>query len=68
MAVYLVIYVSFVSDTFSTVKISFSVSFLQTSSETSQRKLPEWFAKGNETLAVTSKKSMDKTKKKGLFS
>ncbi|KAK1341832.1 hypothetical protein QTO34_016583 [Cnephaeus nilssonii] len=46
----------------------FTDSQLQTSSETSQRKLPEWFAKGNETLAVTSKKSMDKTKKKGLFS
>ncbi|XP_073910785.1 bifunctional 3'-5' exonuclease/ATP-dependent helicase WRN isoform X4 [Castor canadensis] len=39
------------------------------SSKTSpHRKLPEWFAKGNETLADTSKKSMTKTKKKGLFS
>ncbi|XP_045444855.1 Werner syndrome ATP-dependent helicase isoform X3 [Pipistrellus kuhlii] len=46
----------------------FADSQLQTSSETSRRKLPEWFAKGNETLAVTSKKSTAKTKKKGLFS
>lgn len=46
----------------------FTDSQFQTLSETSQRKLPEWFAKGNETLAVTSKKSMAKTKKKGLFS
>ncbi|XP_036154388.1 Werner syndrome ATP-dependent helicase isoform X2 [Myotis myotis] len=46
----------------------FTDSQLQTSPKTSQRKLPEWFAKGNETLAVTSKKSMAKTKKKGLFS
>ncbi|XP_053434433.1 bifunctional 3'-5' exonuclease/ATP-dependent helicase WRN isoform X2 [Nycticebus coucang] len=43
-------------------------SHLQTSSETSKRKLPEWFAKGNATLANTSTKSMDRTKKKGLFS
>ncbi|KAL2761933.1 Werner syndrome ATP-dependent helicase [Daubentonia madagascariensis] len=40
----------------------------KTSSETSKRKLPEWFAKGNETLGDTGKKSTDKTKKKGLFS
>lgn len=42
-------------------------SHLQTSSETSKRKLPEWFAK-NETLPDASKKSTAKTKKKGLFS
>ncbi|XP_043749878.1 Werner syndrome ATP-dependent helicase isoform X4 [Cervus elaphus] len=40
----------------------------ETSSETSKRKLPEWFARGNETLPDTSKKSAAKTKKKGLFS
>eukprot|EP00070_Physeter_catodon_P004807 XP_007110144.2 Werner syndrome ATP-dependent helicase isoform X3 [Physeter catodon] len=40
----------------------------KTSSETSKRKLPGWFAKGNETLPDASKKSMAKTKKKGLFS
>uniref|UniRef100_A0A8C5V198 Bifunctional 3'-5' exonuclease/ATP-dependent helicase WRN n=1 Tax=Microcebus murinus TaxID=30608 RepID=A0A8C5V198_MICMU len=38
------------------------------SSETLKRKLPPWFSKGNETLADTSKKSKEKTKKKGLFS
>lgn len=43
-------------------------SHLQTSSETSKRNLPAWFAKGNEIVADTSKKSMVKTKKKGLFS
>ncbi|XP_022354487.1 Werner syndrome ATP-dependent helicase [Enhydra lutris kenyoni] len=37
-------------------------------SVTSKRKLPEWFAKGSETSADTSKKSMARTKKKGLFS
>uniref|UniRef100_A0A8C7B8E9 Bifunctional 3'-5' exonuclease/ATP-dependent helicase WRN n=1 Tax=Neovison vison TaxID=452646 RepID=A0A8C7B8E9_NEOVI len=37
-------------------------------SVTSKRKLPEWFAKGRETLADASKKSMARTKKKGLFS
>ncbi|XP_008583685.1 PREDICTED: Werner syndrome ATP-dependent helicase [Galeopterus variegatus] len=46
----------------------FTDSHSQTSSETSKRKLPEWFAKGNETLAETSEKSIAKTKKKGLFS
>uniref|UniRef100_A0A8C0DF13 Bifunctional 3'-5' exonuclease/ATP-dependent helicase WRN n=1 Tax=Balaenoptera musculus TaxID=9771 RepID=A0A8C0DF13_BALMU len=40
----------------------------KTSSETSKRKLPGWFAKGNETLPDASKKSTAKTKKKGLFS
>uniref|UniRef100_A0ABI7YXR6 DNA 3'-5' helicase n=1 Tax=Felis catus TaxID=9685 RepID=A0ABI7YXR6_FELCA len=35
---------------------------------TSMRKLPEWFAKENETSAETSKQSMAKTKKRGLFS
>lgn len=43
-------------------------SHLQTSSETSKRNLPAWFAKRNEIVADTSKKSMVKTKKKGLFS
>ncbi|XP_036694664.1 Werner syndrome ATP-dependent helicase isoform X1 [Balaenoptera musculus] len=43
-------------------------SHSQTSSETSKRKLPGWFAKGNETLPDASKKSTAKTKKKGLFS
>uniref|UniRef100_A0A452S648 Bifunctional 3'-5' exonuclease/ATP-dependent helicase WRN n=1 Tax=Ursus americanus TaxID=9643 RepID=A0A452S648_URSAM len=37
-------------------------------SVTLKRKLPEWFAKDHETVADTSKKSMAKTKKKGLFS
>lgn len=37
-------------------------------SVTSKRKLPEWFAKGRETSADTSQKSMARTKKKGLFS
>ncbi|XP_016064573.1 PREDICTED: Werner syndrome ATP-dependent helicase isoform X4 [Miniopterus natalensis] len=46
----------------------FTDSHLQTSSATSRRKLPVWFAEGNETLADTSKKSMAKTKQKGLFS
>lgn len=46
----------------------FTDSHLQTSSATPRRKLPVWFAEGNETLADTSKKSMAKTKKKGLFS
>ncbi|KAM7111011.1 bifunctional 3'-5' exonuclease/ATP-dependent helicase WRN isoform 2-T5 [Molossus nigricans] len=50
------------------IKDLFTDYQLQTSSETSKRKLPEWFAKGNETLADTSKKPMAKTKKKGLFS
>ncbi|XP_055423113.1 bifunctional 3'-5' exonuclease/ATP-dependent helicase WRN isoform X5 [Bubalus kerabau] len=40
----------------------------KTSSEMSRRKLPWWFAKGNDTLPDTSKKSVAKTKKKGLFS
>ncbi|XP_006834589.1 PREDICTED: Werner syndrome ATP-dependent helicase [Chrysochloris asiatica] len=40
----------------------------KTSAEISKRKLPEWFSKGHGTLANTSKKSMAKTKKKGLFS
>ncbi|XP_039076810.1 Werner syndrome ATP-dependent helicase isoform X2 [Hyaena hyaena] len=39
----------------------------ETSSVTSKRKLPEWFAKDNETLADTSNQSMAKTKKRGLF-
>ncbi|KAM5264340.1 bifunctional 3'-5' exonuclease/ATP-dependent helicase WRN [Ctenodactylus gundi] len=39
-----------------------------TSSETSKRKLPAWFATGKETITQTSAKPMDKTKKKGLFS
>ncbi|XP_012881404.1 PREDICTED: Werner syndrome ATP-dependent helicase [Dipodomys ordii] len=47
---------------------SFSHSHSQTSSETSKRRLPDWFAKGNTTLAVCNKKSTTKTKKKGLFS
>ncbi|KAK7812184.1 hypothetical protein U0070_014775 [Myodes glareolus] len=38
------------------------------SSETSKRKLPEWFAKGNVSSADTGSSSMAKTKKKGLFS
>ncbi|XP_047405793.1 bifunctional 3'-5' exonuclease/ATP-dependent helicase WRN isoform X2 [Sciurus carolinensis] len=38
------------------------------SSGTSKRKLPEWFAKRSETLAATSNKTMTKTKKEGLFS
>ncbi|XP_054364572.1 bifunctional 3'-5' exonuclease/ATP-dependent helicase WRN isoform X3 [Mirounga angustirostris] len=46
----------------------FTDSHLQPPSVTSKRKLPEWFAKDNETLADTSKKSMAKPKKKGLFS
>ncbi|XP_075853243.1 bifunctional 3'-5' exonuclease/ATP-dependent helicase WRN isoform X3 [Microcebus murinus] len=46
----------------------FTDSHLQNSSETLKRKLPPWFSKGNETLADTSKKSKEKTKKKGLFS
>ncbi|KAM5275089.1 bifunctional 3'-5' exonuclease/ATP-dependent helicase WRN isoform 4-T4 [Hipposideros larvatus] len=46
----------------------FTDPHLQTSSEASQRKLPEWFDKGNKILADTSKKSIAKTKKKGLFS
>ncbi|EDM09135.1 rCG43045, isoform CRA_a [Rattus norvegicus] len=37
-------------------------------SEMSQRKLPEWFVKGNVPLAATGSSSMAKTKKKGLFS
>ncbi|KAM4836696.1 bifunctional 3'-5' exonuclease/ATP-dependent helicase WRN [Thomomys bottae] len=40
----------------------------RTSSETSKRRLPNWFAKGNESLAATSQKLKAKTKKKGLFS
>ncbi|XP_048186902.1 Werner syndrome ATP-dependent helicase [Perognathus longimembris pacificus] len=48
------------------IEDSFSHSHSQTSSETSKRRLPDWFIKGNETLAVTSKKSTTKTK--GLFS
>ncbi|XP_024841971.1 bifunctional 3'-5' exonuclease/ATP-dependent helicase WRN isoform X3 [Bos taurus] len=40
----------------------------KTSSEMSKRKLPWWFAKGNDTLPDTSKKSVAKTKNKGLFS
>uniref|UniRef100_A0A8C2QZS4 DNA 3'-5' helicase n=1 Tax=Capra hircus TaxID=9925 RepID=A0A8C2QZS4_CAPHI len=40
----------------------------KTSSETSKRKLPGWFARGNETLPDSSKKSVAKTKTKGLFS
>lgn len=40
----------------------------KTSSEMSKRKLPWWFAKGNDTLPDTSKKSVAKTKKMGLFS
>ncbi|XP_023593602.1 bifunctional 3'-5' exonuclease/ATP-dependent helicase WRN isoform X1 [Trichechus manatus latirostris] len=39
----------------------------ETSAETSKRKLPQWFAKGTETLGTTYKKSTAKTKK-GLFS
>ncbi|XP_006884234.1 PREDICTED: Werner syndrome ATP-dependent helicase-like [Elephantulus edwardii] len=39
----------------------------KTSTETSKRKLPAWFAKGNEA-ANTNKKAIVKTKKKGLFS
>ncbi|XP_045635169.1 Werner syndrome ATP-dependent helicase isoform X2 [Ursus americanus] len=46
----------------------FTDSHLQPASVTLKRKLPEWFAKDHETLADTSKKSMAKTKKKGLFS
>ncbi|KAM6149706.1 bifunctional 3'-5' exonuclease/ATP-dependent helicase WRN [Erethizon dorsatum] len=46
----------------------FSDSHSQMSSETSKRNLPEWFTKGNETIVHTSKKSVTKTKKKGLFS
>ncbi|XP_027454735.1 Werner syndrome ATP-dependent helicase isoform X3 [Zalophus californianus] len=46
----------------------FTDSHLQPASVTSERKLPEWFAKDNETLADTSKKSTAKPKKKGLFS
>ncbi|XP_042637133.1 Werner syndrome ATP-dependent helicase [Orycteropus afer afer] len=45
----------------------FTDCYSQTSAETSKRKLPEWFAKGNDTLANANKKSMAKTKKKGLF-
>ncbi|KAM8785196.1 bifunctional 3'-5' exonuclease/ATP-dependent helicase WRN [Rhynchonycteris naso] len=46
----------------------FTDSQLQTSSETSKRKLPGWFAKGSETFTETSRKPAAKTKKKGLFS
>ncbi|XP_066091205.1 bifunctional 3'-5' exonuclease/ATP-dependent helicase WRN isoform X2 [Saccopteryx bilineata] len=46
----------------------FTDSQLQTSSETSKRKLPGWFAKGSETFAETSQKPAGKTRKKGLFS
>uniref|UniRef100_A0A8D0SAV7 Bifunctional 3'-5' exonuclease/ATP-dependent helicase WRN n=1 Tax=Sus scrofa TaxID=9823 RepID=A0A8D0SAV7_PIG len=45
----------------------FTDSHSQTSSKTSERKLPGWFAKENEILPDTSKKSAAKTKKKGLF-
>ncbi|XP_028382700.1 Werner syndrome ATP-dependent helicase isoform X1 [Phyllostomus discolor] len=45
----------------------FTDSHLQTPSETSQRRLPAWFAKGSVTLSDTSKKSVAKTKNKGLF-
>uniref|UniRef100_A0A673SSW9 DNA 3'-5' helicase n=1 Tax=Suricata suricatta TaxID=37032 RepID=A0A673SSW9_SURSU len=40
----------------------------ETSSVISKRKLPEWFANDDETLTDTSKQSMAKTKKRGLFS
>ncbi|XP_057361150.1 bifunctional 3'-5' exonuclease/ATP-dependent helicase WRN isoform X3 [Manis pentadactyla] len=43
-------------------------SHSQTSSETSKRKLPAWFAQRTETLVDTSKNPVTKTKKKGLFS
>ncbi|XP_057552571.1 bifunctional 3'-5' exonuclease/ATP-dependent helicase WRN isoform X3 [Hippopotamus amphibius kiboko] len=43
-------------------------SHSQTSSEASKRKLPGWFAEGNETLPDASTKSTAKTKKKGIFS
>ncbi|XP_010590770.2 bifunctional 3'-5' exonuclease/ATP-dependent helicase WRN isoform X1 [Loxodonta africana] len=46
----------------------FTDSHSQTSAETSRRRLPEWFAKGKETLGNTNEKSTAKTKKKGLFS
>ncbi|KAM5310956.1 bifunctional 3'-5' exonuclease/ATP-dependent helicase WRN isoform 2-T2 [Glossophaga mutica] len=46
----------------------FTDSHLQTSPEASKRKLPAWFAKGDVTLSDTSKKSVAKTKNKGLFS
>ncbi|XP_074185790.1 bifunctional 3'-5' exonuclease/ATP-dependent helicase WRN isoform X2 [Rhinolophus sinicus] len=52
----------------SELELLFTDSHLQTSSETSKRKLPEWFDKGNMILAASSKKPMAKTKKKGLFS
>ncbi|KAL1772870.1 Werner syndrome ATP-dependent helicase isoform X1 [Sigmodon hispidus] len=39
-----------------------------TASETSRRKLPEWFAKGSVPSAGIGSSSMAKTKKKGLFS
>ncbi|XP_077000804.1 bifunctional 3'-5' exonuclease/ATP-dependent helicase WRN isoform X2 [Tamandua tetradactyla] len=42
----------------------FTDSHSKTSAETAKRKLPEWFAKGNETLADTNKKSIARTKKK----
>ncbi|XP_073075141.1 bifunctional 3'-5' exonuclease/ATP-dependent helicase WRN isoform X2 [Manis javanica] len=43
-------------------------SHSQTSSETSERKLPAWFVQRTETLVDTSKNPVTKTKKKGLFS
>ncbi|XP_036911221.1 Werner syndrome ATP-dependent helicase isoform X2 [Sturnira hondurensis] len=46
----------------------FTDSHLQTSPETSKRKLPAWFAQGSVTLSDISKKSVAKTKNKGLFS
>ncbi|XP_038308131.1 Werner syndrome ATP-dependent helicase isoform X5 [Canis lupus familiaris] len=46
----------------------FTDSHPQTSSITSKRKLPKWFAKDTETLADTSRKSAAKAQKKGLFS
>ncbi|XP_071076279.1 bifunctional 3'-5' exonuclease/ATP-dependent helicase WRN isoform X2 [Desmodus rotundus] len=45
----------------------FTDSHVQSSSETSKRKLPGWFAKGNVTLPSTSKNSTAKTKNNGLF-
>ncbi|XP_037687240.1 Werner syndrome ATP-dependent helicase isoform X2 [Choloepus didactylus] len=45
----------------------FTDSHSKTSAETSKRKLPEWFAKGNETLPDTNKKSITRTKKKFFF-
>nr|XP_045014640.1 Werner syndrome ATP-dependent helicase isoform X3 [Jaculus jaculus] len=55
-------------ESYSNFKRNKKVAPTKISSETSKRKLPGWFAKGNETLAETSKKSMNKTIKKGLFS